>query len=203
MADIWNYFKDLFKQSETSSKQEPFIHELISRTKEERLAFEAWKEKLVARRMLDWLRDQYAIYNVLPKDIDEALDFLNTPSSKGFVIHFNKTNYSREDATHFTDWMKEKVRSLEYRTQISDTKSYQKSNYIETLERHYLKPRPDFQKNVPIKKDHFNQRYGNVLIELVLRDDRPYQLRFSATVYNDHFFKEADEFALLMEKVLI
>lgn len=197
MPEFWNYIKNLFKTAEESSPSNPVVHELIKRSEEEKADYDHWKNTLVRRRLTDWLIDQYAIYQVLPEDIDEALDFLDTPSSKGFVIHFNKTRYSVRDVTHFFDYLKERVRVLNYRTQISDTRTYHRADWVETIQRHYLKPRPNFQEG-----EKMDQAYGNVMIELELRNDRVQNLRFRATSYQDRLFNDALEFKELMQEVL-
>ncbi|MBK7871283.1 MAG: hypothetical protein IPJ74_11700 [Saprospiraceae bacterium] len=198
MADIWNYLKNLFNKSEESSPSQPYLHEMIERSEEEKSDYAHWKETLVRRRLTDWLNDQYAIFRVLPNDIDEAMDFLDTPSSKGFVIHFYKTNYSRRDVTHLLDYLREQVLGLDYRTQISDSRTFNRPNWVETIERHYLKPKPDFQ-----HEGKFNQKYGNITIEMSLRNEQPHQLKFQATSYKDHLFKDAHDFEELMQEVLI
>ncbi len=198
MADIWDYFKGLFSQSEKSSPSQPYLHELIVRTEEEKEDYERWKHTLVRRRLTDWLNDQYAIFKVLPNDVDESLDFLSTPSAKGFMIHFYKTRYSRRDVTHLLDYLKEQVLSLDYRTQISDTRTFNRPQWIETIERHYLKPKPDF-----MKEGKFNQKFGNVSIEMTLRNEQPHQLKFQATSYKDHLFMDAHDFDELMQVVLM
>ena len=197
MADFWEYFKNLFRKAEESSPSDPLIHEVIKRSEEELADFKVWSESLVRRRLLDWLFDQYAIYRVLPEDIDEAIDFLNTPSSKGFAVYFYKTQYSIRDTRHFLDYLKEKVRALKYRVQISDTRTYKKGDWIETVERHYLKPPPNFEPGKKLK-----QAFGNITLELVFRDEKPYVLKFQATVYKDSLFEDAEEFKELMQLVL-
>ena len=213
MPDIWDYFKDLFRKAETSSPSQPLIHELIERSEEERQDYEFWKSTVVRRRLRDWLIDQYAVFRVAPDDIDEAIDFLDTPSSKGFVIYFHKTRYSLRDVRHFFDYLKEQVLDLDYRTQISDLRSYNRPEWVEIVERHYLKPRPAFmRRNLSVTPSHsptleeaaekFNQRFGNIMIEHHLRDDRPHYLKFSATSYKDALFTEAEEFRTLMQCIL-
>ena len=197
MADFWEYIRGLFSAGEKSSPSQPAVAGLIERSEEERADFARWKETLVSKRMLNWLADQYAIYRVLPHDIDEALDFLDTPSSKGFVIHFHKTQYSRRECAHLLDLLKERVRAVNYMPQLSDTRTFSRGEWVETVERHYLKPRPKFEGEAP-----FSQGFGNVLIELVLRNDAPYHLKFSATAYNDRLYKEADDFQELMQVIL-
>lgn len=202
MDKLWPYLKTLFVKARESSPSQPLIHELIERSPEERADFEHWKNTLVCRRLLDWLFNQYAIYRALPKDIDEALDFLDTASSKGFVIHFFKTRYSHRDATFLFDHLKERVRELGYRAQISDTRTYNRPDWVETLERHYLKPRfhlPEEGAPLPSK---INQKFGNITIELELRDERVHNLRFRATSYNDHLYEKPEGFETMMQQLL-
>ena len=198
MSELWNYIKGLFKTAEESSPSQPLIHELIHRSEGEKTDYEHWKNTLVRRRLIDWLNDQYAIFRVLPDDIDEGLDFLTSPSSKGFVIHFHQTRYSLRDITHFFDYLKERVKSLGYRSQISDTRTYHRADWVETIQRHYLKPPPQFRQG-----EKLNQGYGNIMIEFELRNEMPYNLRFRATTYRDHQFKDPLEFKDLMTQVLI
>ena len=197
MPEFWEYIKGIFKTSEESSPSNPVDHQLISRTEKEKEDFDFWKKTLIRRRLQDWLNKQYAIYQVTQDDVDEALDFLNTPSSKGFVVHFHKTQYSQRDVTHFFDFLKEKVLELDYRPQISDTRTYSRTSWVETIQRHYLKPRP-FVKN----EGKFRQLFGNVMIELELRNEEVYNLRFRATSYNDYQFQEAKDFRLLMQQLM-
>lgn len=197
MAGIWDYIKNIFKEAEESSPSNPAIHEVIERSDEERVQYEQWQGSLVKRRLVDWLDNQYAIYRVTPHDIDEAMDFLNTPSAKGFVIHFFKTNYNRQEVTHFFDFLKDQMKALDYKVQISDTRTYNRKDWVETVERHYLKPRPQFEKGKKI-----DQRFGNVTIELVMRNDQVYQLKLQATSYRDHLYREAEEFRDLMQAIL-
>ncbi len=198
MADWWDQFKRLFKKAETSSPSNPLLHELIQRTPAERADLERWQETLVCRRLLDWLVDQYAVCQVDPQRIDESIDFLNTNSSKGFVIHFYKTNYSHRDVQHFFDYLKQRMLDIGYRTQISDTRTYNRPKWIETVQRHYVKPRPNFN---PEEKQH--QRYGNVTIEFTQRDEAVHNLKFRATFYQDSLFHPADDFAELIQEIVI
>jgi len=202
MDNIWNYFKNLFNKAEESSPSQPLIHEMIQRSETERADYQRWKNTLVCRRLLDWLNDQYAIYRVAPEDIGEALDFLDTPSSKGFVIHFHKTRYSKRDATHFFDFLKEQVLALEYRPQISDLRTYNRNNWVETVERHYLKPGPTLRKQQQAD-GRFLQKYGNITIELELRNEQVFNLRFRATSYKDSLFNEPQEFKELMQQIMV
>ena len=197
MADIWDYFKGLFKKAENSSASQPLIHELIKRSADAKEDYELWKSTLACQRMLKWLNEQYILFRLEPDNIDEAIDFLDTPSSKGVVVHFSKTQYSIRDVTHFFDYLKEQVLRLNYRTQISDLRSYERSQWVETVQRHYLKPRPGQN-----TEGQFIQQFGNIMIELTLRNDQVFNLKFRATTYKDYKLAEAEEFPKLMQAVL-
>lgn len=197
MSEFWDSLKKLFSKAEESSPSQPILHEVIARSTEEKADFERWKQTLVCRRLLDWLHDQYSIFQTLPDDIDEALDFLNTPSSKGFVIHFFKTRYNKREVVHFFDLLKEKVLATNYRPSLSDSRTYNRPNWVETVQKHYLKPRTNFEQGKTI-----NQQYGNITIELLLRDDKVYNLRFRATSYNDRQYAPAKDFKELMQQLM-
>lgn len=198
MPNLWKKIQRLFQEADQSSPSNPVVHEIIERSEAEKNDYEQWKETLVKRRLVDWLYQQYAIYRVLPHDIDEGLDFLDTPSSKGFAVHFYKTNYTRREVTHFFDFLREKVLQLEYWPQISDTRVYNRPDWVETVERHYLKPKPDLTN----KDSRINQRFGNITIENIMRNDRPHYLRFRVNNYNDRLFLQAEDFHELMQAIL-
>ncbi len=198
MKDVWDYLRGLFQKEAESSPSNPYLHELIERTEAEKAAYNIWKGSLSHRRMMDWLSDQYAIWQVLPQDIDPAIDFLDTPSSKGFAVHLYKNKHPRDEAAHLLDYLKEQMLALGYKPQISDTRTWSQKSWVETVERHYLKPRPAWAGD---KK--FDQRFGNVTIELSLRNDAPHHLKFRATSYHDHLYAKADDFRDLMQAVLI
>lgn len=198
MANIFRYLRELFKEAEESSPSNPVDHHLIERTVEEQIDYDHWIKSLVKRRLVDWLNDQYSLYQVLPQDIDAAIDFLNTPSSKGFIVHFHQTNYSKREIVHFFDYLKERVHHLNYRSQISDSRTFSRNHWVETIQRHYLKPRNQF-----VEGQKLEQGFGNITIELELRDDKVHNLRMRATHYQDHLYQEPRDFSSLMQELLL
>ena len=198
MADFWNKIKNLFQAAEESSPSNPVIHKVIERSEAEKADYEQWKNLLVRRRVMNWLSDQYAIYRIEPGRIDEALQFLDSSSSKGFVIHFYQTNFSKKDVTHLLDYLKEQVQRLGYKVQVSDTRTYNRKKWVETSERHHLKPRT----NPAPKVGKIDQKYGNITVEATFRNDQVHQLKFQATSYKDHLFQDADDFRDLMQMIL-
>ena len=194
---FWDQITQLFRRAAASGPAAPTVHELIVRSPAERADYERWAATAASQRMLTWLGDAYANF-LAGRRGDDTTDFLDTPSSKGFVLHLHRTNYDRAECTHFFDFLHRRILDLGYRPQISDRRIFPRNHWIETQERHYLKPRH------PVRADYRNldQRYGNITLELELRDDRPRNLRLRATVYADANYRPAQPFAALVEALL-
>lgn len=195
--NVWDFFKNLFQEAEQSSPSKPLVHEVIKRDDREMEAFEVWKDSLDCRRIIDWLNDQYAIWQVLPNDIDDAILFLNTPSSKGFAIHFAQSAIDTNHTNYLLDYLKEKVLQLNYRPQVADSRTWSDKQAVKTMDRYYLKPRTS-----KTAEGKINQIFGNITIELLQKDNKPFNLKFQATSYNDRLYEPASDFSHLMNGIL-
>ena len=188
---FWNQIKNIFTDAENSSPSVPTVHELIQRSEEDLTAYKHWKTTSGPRRLLDWLSNQYGRHKD-GQSTDETIGFLNAQSSKGFVIYFRDMNYTREEITHFFHYLKERILTLDYRSDISDRRIFPRNHWIETQERHYLKP------NIEYSEVLMDQAFGNIMIEFELRDELPHNLRLRATVYNDSLFEAKGSFGGLI-----
>ena len=94
--------------------------------------------------------------------------------------------------------MKERILDLGYKSYLSDTRTYNKKDWVEQLDRHYLKPPSNLR---VAGKEKMDQRFGNVTVELLYKNDKIYLLKFRATVYNDHLYKKGEDFNELMKAV--
>lgn len=200
--DLWQYMKDLFKAEQESSSIKPYIQEPLEREEEEVESYDLWKRTLAKRRVLDWLNMQYANFVMSGEaELDKTIDFLNTPSAKGFVIHFDEQLHNRKDFIHLFDYLQERVLEMNYKKYMSDTRTYNKTRndntWVETIQRHYLKPRFKV-----LEDNTFDQRFGNIKIELLLRNDKIRNLQFSATRYSDRNYTEGNTFNDLMRELL-
>jgi hypothetical protein len=188
---FWDQIKNIFHSAEAGTPAAPTIHEMIERTEEDLAAYDHWKTTAGPPRLLDWLTNQYARHRDQLRT-DETIGFLDTASTKGFVIYFGLMNYNREEITHFFHYLKERVLTLDYRNDISDRRIFPRRDWVETQERHYLKPRISYNE---VKMD---QSFGNIMIEFELRNDVAHNLRLRATVYNDSMFEAGGSFGGLM-----
>ena len=194
MNSLWQQIKNLFQAAEESSPSQPVLKSEIKRSEEQQADYESWKNGLPKRRLLDWIHAEYANYLIAPDEVATSIDFINIRTTRGFAIHFYKLDYSLRDITHFFDLLKELLRKVGYRTYTSDSRTYNRPNWVEQLDRHYLKP-PIVTRE---RGEKIKQTFGNVTIELLFRNDEPYQLKFSATSYNDRNYEEAEGFDALM-----
>lgn len=189
---FWDSITELFRSADESTAANAAVHELIVRDDEFQEGYDKWKRTHNSRRLLDWLVEQYAT-NKAGQPTDAGVGFLNLSSSKGFVIYFGQLNYTPEEIEYFFDFLKERILALDYRSDISDRRVFSRKNWVETRERHYLKPNRDFESGTLM-----DQGFGNITIEHELRNDVPHNLRLRATFYSDAMYKDAATFGALM-----
>ena len=201
MNDIWDYFKQLFQESEESSPSKPFIREELSRSNDRQDAFSLWKRTHAPQKMLDFVNQEYANHLIEPEKMDNSFGVLDTASTNGFVIHFSELKHNQKDIQHFFDYLREIVLKIGYKHYMSDTRTYNRKLWVENIERHYLKPPISFDEN-DSSKMKATQRYGNILIELLFRNDELVNLKFRATNYHDHNFTKADSFSDLIREII-
>ena len=197
MASFWNKITALFDAAENSGPSDPAVHELIERDAEELADYVRWRKTLARRRLLDWITDQYALFRAR-RATDQGISFLDTASSKGFVIHFYELQYSPQEINHFFHYLKERILTLDYRTQISDRRVFSRKDWVETQQRHYLKPRTRKQRATAPARGGIDQKFGNITVESELRDDRPWNLRLRATTYQDSLYGDPESFGALL-----
>ncbi|MEM7573377.1 MAG: hypothetical protein AAF433_10775 [Bacteroidota bacterium] len=195
MPSFWKQIKSAFSAAEQSSPSQPAVHELLTQSVADELAFEQWKRTESGARLLDWLAEEYSIFRA-KRPGDQALAFLDTPSSKGFIIYFHRMGYRTEEIRHFFYLLKERIQAFNYRVDLSDRRIYNRRDWVETVERHYLKPRNKF-----VPGELIDQRYGNIAISLESRDDQIHHLRLRATIYRDALYAKGQDFSDLMHQL--
>lgn len=197
--NFWKQLKHIFKSAEQDDPaQQNIRHEVISRTEEEKQAYEEWLARKTPEDILNWVYEQYQLRQIDPSDVHDCVDFLAIPSMNGFVLHYDSNRWDGDDFVFLLDFLKAQVKTLGYRGQVSDLRTYQKNGKIETIQRHYLKPPRNFQRQYPEKID---QHYGNIMVVLTLHNERIINLKFSATHYNDSKYQEPYPFENLMADI--
>lgn len=187
--DFWNKLKDWFKEEEQSSPTKPFVEEWLERSDEEKEDLKKWK---LSDNCLEFSDLVYGTF--LKDEKKSSLTFLKSPYSSGFLIEFKEKQYRLRDVQRFMDFLKEKVLNLNYKRQLSDYRLYTKNNKTERIERFYLKPRLKL-----LESNQVEQLFGNVIIELTIRDEMPLILKFQVNRYSDRNYTESNTFENLMK----
>jgi hypothetical protein len=167
-------------------KPELIEHKLIERTSEEKYHFELWRDSPERISMMEWMYEEFKTFEKEKTACDEALDFIVSPSTKGFIWRYNENRWTQHDVHHVFDYLQQRVRELGYKKYVS-----------EVLHRHYLKPPVNYGEGQLLK-----QQWGNILICVSESNGKTTDLKFSATTYTDKLYTHAAEFAELMEWVL-
>ncbi|MCS6831948.1 MAG: hypothetical protein NZ521_00075 [Flammeovirgaceae bacterium] len=196
-----NFFDDLVKRlfpspSEGKKATVPLLTEPIRRSEKEKQAYQAWLHQESYRTVLKDLRESY-YFNATNNLLD--LQIFRTNAANGIALPYHRS-ISLETFQHLFDWWKDKTIQLGYRLQIAERRFLEEPTFIKTIEKYYLKPMlsyVDFEENQPL-----DQKYGNVLLELHIHDNRPHLLKLLTTIYSDRLYLPAQPFEEFMHIIL-
>lgn len=189
-----SFFDQVYSQlfPKKSRPHEIMVHEPIHRSAQYSQKYIMWTKSFDRIELINKVYNSY----ILKKQGvtgDPDVHILSSNSSNGFAISWN-SNLGKSEFTYLFDWMCDKVLELDYKKSNSDTTITDKGNIVETVSKHYLKPQNKLNSAGPI-----DQKFGNVLIELILTNDQPSYLKFVANTYNDHQYNKALGFEKLAE----
>ena len=182
------------------------IKENLKRSEKEELEFQIWSSSADAKY---WFARIYESYHLkrqgLPSQ-DIQVHLFSSAASNGLAITYTNAMSSKQFRFLF-DKLKDAILNLPYPYKLytSDRAHYERNNYVETIEKHYLKPVYGTNKEVgtELKTDgQLPQFYGNILIEYIQIDGEPSFIRLLANIYSDRLFLDALPFEELVEKVL-
>ncbi len=190
-----SYFDTIYQRlfAGKNKAQKLDIDELIKRSESFLSRFEKWK---TSEKSHDFLTEIWESYFWRKRGIDKTpkLVFFESRNSNGFAIHYS-ADFDKNSFHFLLDYFADRVKNLGYRLVTSRNSLRDKGEYVERKEMHYLKPKHDF--TLPI-----DQKFGNVQIEYIKRDNEPKQIKLLANSYQDRKYKEAQSFESLAENVL-
>lgn len=117
---------------------------------------------------------------------------LQSAPANGFALSYHP-KIGETTFKFLFDYWRDRMLSLGYRLKNTDRQTREMPAYVQTTEKHYLKP-PARLKHLPI-----NQLYGNVLLEHVQINRQPSYLKVQVNIYADHLYTEALSFDELAE----
>jgi len=188
MAYFENLVNKIFGAKDENST---FIHEIIERSQAYMSRYETWKIENSPT-----LNGIYTAYELKKKGIIQipAVHLLVSPYANGIAISHH-SSFAKDEFSFLLDFWKEKISMLSYRCVNYDRTIREKSAYLETIEKAYLKP-------MITTENPINQRFGNILIESVLVDNQPSYLKLNASVYSDRLYSAPLPFDSLIQKII-
>ncbi|MEM7549724.1 MAG: hypothetical protein AAF363_08620 [Bacteroidota bacterium] len=185
---------DQLFQSNNKPKQE-LVSEAIKRTEQERKAYFNWQNiggyKPIFNQIFEAYQDK-----LQNKDSAWQVHLLQMSGANGFAVTY-RNELGSQVFQHFFDLLKDKCMNLDYKLANADVRISAKKDIVETKERYYLKP----MINTKNTEQLFDQKFGNILIEHILINDRPSYIKFTASIYSDHLYAKALSFEELMNEI--
>lgn len=191
MSELFDRIKKLFSQ--VTEGNQPATHELISRSGSEIEAYEQWKRSKRLTRILEGF--QARIEGRFAAEAELPLYFIDTAKSRGFVLQYEPGLITGPEMRNLIDYFQEQILAIGYVSYMSDIRNQVKGELVETIERHYLKPKF----TVDSVTGKIAQRFGNITIEYVEEDHAPIKIKLQSNVYSDRKYASPRPFEELME----
>ncbi len=191
MGDLFDRIKMLFSQATAEDK--PATHEVFTRSAAELEIYEQWKKSKRLARILEGFKAR--IEGRFATEAELPLHFIDTTKSRGFVLEHEEGLMTGNEMRHLLDYFQEQILTVGYVSYMSDVKNQMQGNVVQTIERHYLKPKFNFDETT----GKMAQRFGNITIEYLEQNHLPVQLKLQSNVYSDRKYTEPRPFEELME----
>jgi hypothetical protein len=181
----------LFGSTQNAKIKAPFIEEKLVRRGDFVLQMQAWKKERFQN--LDNLLSK-PILMVLSGMPLLGLIALKQNGVDG--VFFNADFKQGKYTTEYAFWSEYAIEVLEkrgYYKYQATRKIFDKQNYVETIERTYLKQKLNREFTMPIE-----QNWGNITIEVLYKNDIPVGLKIQRNYYSDRNYSKPRDFEELL-----
>ncbi len=193
---MFDFFKRLFQNQAQANV--PILREALQRSEAYEQAYYAWQFGKNKDYLMQYIQRQYNAFTQQQSVDATSIIFINKASLRGFIFKYQSLQASPQEFSFLFDYFKTVILDeLHYKRYTSDVKNYARPKFVETIERHYLKPRLNFKAMSEGAKA--NQRYGNITIEQLLHNEQPIQIKLICSPYNDHKYQTPLSFQTFME----
>ncbi len=187
-----SYFDQVYKQlfGKRSGGPKVLVNEVIDRSERYQKDYNL---RILSGEFKKLATDVYSSYELKQQSIEKlpAVHLLSSQYANGFAISYHH-GITTSDFSFLFDWLSERTKTLNYQLANSDFQVIEKDSIIESKEKHYLKPRVGNEKII-------DQQYGNILIEHIAINDVPSYIKYTANIYSDRKYQEAQKFDKLAE----
>lgn len=197
MANIFTHFQaTVLSNPELSETCKPLTRKPLVKTEKESQEYDKWKNTPKLSQMLSYLNDECQKHQSSADKTHDGIDFYANSSARGFRLHPALTRFSDSHVKYLFDFLKERLTALDYQAVSSDTSVFKRGDYwTETIHKHILKS-PNSRENYC---ENLAGGFGQITIELLLKDNRLCALRFEATVPDTDLPRPTDDFANLIQ----
>lgn len=187
MSKLWDFITSRFSEKPKKHSVIPLIHEEY-KIDYEQLDYLEWKsssklsfqQNLIFQAYIDTLTNQN-------NNSDISFSMQNTFS--GFRITPNASIKEKLDFLHLQKYIAQTTKALGYIVQMSEIRTREINGEIQTIYNIYMKPSHRFKVEMPV-----DQRFGNIQIELSIKQDSIEYLRAKTMVYQDRNYKDPLDF---------
>lgn len=179
-------FNDIWEQLFPAQPNRPQIavKERLVRSPSYLNNYVEWKSSLRPQALINEVEKAY-YYKRNQIQSFYQVHLLQTAPANGFALSYHP-HIGEKTFRFLFDYWRDTMLDLGYRLQNTDRHMREMPAYIQTTERHYLKPPVRQPQQSPL-----NQLYGNVLLEHVQINDSPSFLKVQVNIYADHLYTEA------------
>jgi hypothetical protein len=167
------------------------VQEELHRSSNYLKTYDEWKNSPEAADLLRRVENSFRMKESQVEGL-YPIHLFNSAAANGFALSYHPT-ISRQEFHYLMDFWRDRVLAMGYRLANTDRQIREKETYIQTTEKHYLKPPLSRGKTIA------EQRYGNILLEYVLIDNEPSYLKVMVTTYTDHLYTKAESYDELLE----
>jgi hypothetical protein len=194
--DFFNQiYRKLFGGEGAAPAAAPFVSERLLRSASFAERHTRWKTSADARKQLDALYAAWVDLEQLHTSHPYMVRY-RSAQANGLAIYAG-FGFAPETYNHLLDLFLERVLELGYRRTNADRRHRDRGDKVERTDRYYLKPVLGDVATPPL-----DQRYGNITLELVAHNDKPFLLKVMAAVYSDRMYVDALPFPPLAEALL-
>jgi len=192
MSFVEDIIERLFPPS--VSPNEPMVSETLERSKNDKAGYKNWLQQNKHKE----LSQIYSLSYFLKKKhitCSANVHIFNSRSANAFSISC-AAYIDTKSFQHYFDYLKNTVISNGYILKRSDREIIDRTHYVETIDRHYLK-----FPEVSELGDKCHQLYGHIMIEHITIDDKPSYIKLMTTYQTDSQYTDPISFDELTKMI--
>ncbi len=167
MADPYRYFKRLFRHESIEKDGETILSRPLEWSGEDVEDYLIWRDSLPCQELLRWMWGQFGTYAQHRQTNDDGIDFFQRTYECGMLIHAGHTEYSFRDLLYLLRYARERLASyVEVKAEVTISAGWHMT------ETRYIYQLQDVRDRV------------NILLQLLIKEAFPVQLRLEASGYN-------------------